>query len=233
MLFVLVTGVRHVGGRPNQCALHTGQKYDATLSAWNTKGTVKKVKAMWITISICYQFAQQHNGLELCVAELKGNVDYTAAESLKITTVAFVTEQMTSVSLVIIKGPEIGSIDATVALASRSTYTTYHIIKPLFKLYYTEFIIFAWWPAAAAVRAYLLELEYGSGRRCLPAAKEGAQHVQIHQKLRRAIRNYRQWKQQEGQQQLPQWQQSSWSNFMTLKSIMKCVLFCTVTLGEL
>ncbi|XP_017855636.1 PREDICTED: sodium-independent sulfate anion transporter isoform X1 [Drosophila arizonae] len=64
--------------------------------------------------------SQKHNGLELCVAELKGNVDYTAAESLNIKTVAFVTEQKTmmekTVALVIIKGSDIGSIDSTVAL---------------------------------------------------------------------------------------------------------------------
>ncbi|EDW58383.1 sodium-independent sulfate anion transporter [Drosophila virilis] len=59
---------------------------------------------------------QKHNGLELCLAELKGDVDYTAAEYLKTTTVAHVTEQTDTVRLMIIKGPEIRSIDATVAL---------------------------------------------------------------------------------------------------------------------
>lgn len=60
----------------------------------------------------------QYNNIELCVAEIKGNVDYTASEYLKSEIVAHVTEQMGAVKLVVIKGAEITSIDATVALVS-------------------------------------------------------------------------------------------------------------------
>jgi len=66
---------------------------------------------------------QQHNGIELCLAELKGNVDYTGAEYLKTTIVTHVTEHMSSVIMVVIKGAEINSIDATVADVSNQTPT--------------------------------------------------------------------------------------------------------------
>jgi len=70
---------------------------------------------------MCLPFHQQHNGIELCLAELKGSVDYTAAEYLKTTIVTHVTEHMGSGSLVVIKGAEINSIDATVAAVSNQT----------------------------------------------------------------------------------------------------------------
>lgn len=68
---------------------------------------------------------KQHNNVELSVAEIKGNVDYTASEYLKSAIVAHVTEQMGAVTLVVIKGAEISSIDATVALVSNRTHSKF------------------------------------------------------------------------------------------------------------
>lgn len=65
----------------------------------------------------------QHNNIELSVAEIKGNVDYTASEYLKSEIVAHVAEQMGAVTLVVIKGAELSSIDATVALVSKPKNT--------------------------------------------------------------------------------------------------------------
>lgn len=50
-------------------------------------------------------------------------MDYTASEYLKSAIVAHVTEQMGAVTLVVIKGAEISSIDATVALVSNRTHS--------------------------------------------------------------------------------------------------------------
>ncbi|XP_032596070.1 sodium-independent sulfate anion transporter isoform X2 [Drosophila grimshawi] len=90
---------------------------------------------------------QKHNGIELCLAELKGSVDYTAAEYLKSTTVARVTEEErtdSSIGLVIIKGDEIRSIDATVALNIIS-------LRDELKLLRCELICWNWNVAAAGV----------------------------------------------------------------------------------
>ncbi|XP_034660413.1 sodium-independent sulfate anion transporter [Drosophila subobscura] len=59
---------------------------------------------------------QKYNGVELSLADLKGSIDYSAAEYLKTAIVSHVTSQQGAISLVIIKGDEIGSIDTTVAL---------------------------------------------------------------------------------------------------------------------
>lgn len=52
-------------------------------------------------------------------------MDYTASEYLKSAIVAHVTEQMGAVTLVVIKGAEISSIDATVALVSNRTHSKF------------------------------------------------------------------------------------------------------------
>ncbi|KAH8402665.1 hypothetical protein KR215_004389, partial [Drosophila sulfurigaster] len=90
---------------------------------------------------------QKHNGIELCLAELKGSVDYTAAEYLKITIVTHVTERHMgngNVSLVIIKGAEINSIDATVAATIVS-------LQEDLKLLQCDLICWNWNLAAAGV----------------------------------------------------------------------------------
>ncbi|XP_062121647.1 sodium-independent sulfate anion transporter [Drosophila sulfurigaster albostrigata] len=90
---------------------------------------------------------QKHNGIELCLAELKGSIDYTAAEYLKITIVTHVTERHMgngNVSLVIIKGAEINSIDATVAATIVS-------LQEDLKLLQCDLICWNWNLAAAGV----------------------------------------------------------------------------------
>ncbi|KAH8358547.1 hypothetical protein KR093_000852, partial [Drosophila rubida] len=74
---------------------------------------------------------QKHNGIELCLAELKGSVDYTAAEYLKTTIVTHVTEQTGNgnVSVVVIKGAEINSIDATVAATIVSLHEDLKVLQ--------------------------------------------------------------------------------------------------------
>lgn len=58
------------------------------------------------------------------MADLKGSVDYAAAEYLKMSLVSHVTQRNSEGSapttLVVIKGHEIASIDTTVALVSAS-----------------------------------------------------------------------------------------------------------------
>ncbi|XP_026840279.1 sodium-independent sulfate anion transporter isoform X1 [Drosophila persimilis] len=59
---------------------------------------------------------QKYNGMELSLADLKGSVDYSAAEYLKTAILSHVTGRQGAITLVVIKGDEIGSIDTTVAL---------------------------------------------------------------------------------------------------------------------
>ncbi|XP_017848938.1 sodium-independent sulfate anion transporter isoform X2 [Drosophila busckii] len=87
---------------------------------------------------------QKHNGLVIALGELKGNVDYTAAEYLKTAIVEHVTEQQGAIALVIIKGSEINSIDATVALNLVS-------LREDLRLLQCELIFSNWQLAAAGV----------------------------------------------------------------------------------
>ncbi|KAH8312872.1 hypothetical protein KR044_013392, partial [Drosophila immigrans] len=87
---------------------------------------------------------QKHNGIELSVAELKGSVDYTAAEYLKTTIVTHVTRHMGNVSLVVIKGAEINSIDATVAATIVSLHEDLNLL-------HCDLICWNWNLAAAGV----------------------------------------------------------------------------------
>ncbi|XP_032311649.1 sodium-independent sulfate anion transporter isoform X2 [Drosophila ananassae] len=66
---------------------------------------------------------EKYNGIELTVADIKGSVDYAAAEYLKLRIVSHVTNQKDTAAaptLVVIKGHEIASIDTTVALNLKS-----------------------------------------------------------------------------------------------------------------
>ncbi|KAM8706994.1 hypothetical protein ACLKA7_011148 [Drosophila subpalustris] len=87
---------------------------------------------------------QKHNGIELCLTELKGSVDYTGAEYLKTTIVTHVTEHMGDVTLVVIKGAEINSIDATVAATIVSLREDLRLLK-------CDLICWNWSMAAAGV----------------------------------------------------------------------------------
>ncbi|KAH8408021.1 hypothetical protein KR222_011108, partial [Zaprionus bogoriensis] len=72
---------------------------------------------------------QKYKNVELSMAELKGNVDYTACEHLKIAIVSHVTEQPGAVTLVVLRGEEIGSIDATVALSIVSLHEDLKLLQ--------------------------------------------------------------------------------------------------------
>lgn len=89
----------------------------------------------------CWSHQTQHSNVELSVAEIKGNVDYTASEYLKSAIVAHVTEQMGAVTLVVIKGAEISSIDATVALVSNRTHSKFSPPYSLFTLSLLQSIV--------------------------------------------------------------------------------------------
>ncbi|XP_030371577.1 sodium-independent sulfate anion transporter [Scaptodrosophila lebanonensis] len=87
---------------------------------------------------------QKYNGFALCLGELKGNVDYSAAEYLKISIVNYVTEQAGAITHVVIKGAEISSIDSTVALNLLS-------LREDLALLQCELICWNWTIAAAGV----------------------------------------------------------------------------------
>lgn len=59
------------------------------------------------------------------MADIKGSVDYAAAEYLKLSIVSHVTNQKETAAaptLVVIKGHEIASIDTTVALVTAALF---------------------------------------------------------------------------------------------------------------
>ncbi|KAH8338368.1 hypothetical protein KR059_001622 [Drosophila kikkawai] len=71
----------------------------------------------------CSLEVQKFNGIEVTMADLKGSVDYAAAEYLKTTIMSHVTARngdSGTCSLVVIRGHEIASIDTTVALNLKS-----------------------------------------------------------------------------------------------------------------
>lgn len=150
-------------------------------------------------------------------------MDYTAAEYLKTTIVTHVTEHMGSGSLVVIKGAEINSIDATVAAVSNQTPKQTIGKTNDFRFCCTDYCFTTRRSQTTAVRSHLLELECGSCRRCLPSAKEVAQHVQVHKKLYGINRNDSTWREWEGERK-----QTRFSYCLRLKSTIKCRLFCTV-----
>ncbi|XP_068153728.1 LOW QUALITY PROTEIN: sodium-independent sulfate anion transporter [Drosophila tropicalis] len=87
---------------------------------------------------------QKYNNMQLTLAELKGNVDYSAAEYLKTVIVSHVTSQAGATKLMVIKGNEINSIDATVALNLVSLREDLSLLK-------CELICWNWSIAAAGV----------------------------------------------------------------------------------
>ncbi|KAH8232197.1 hypothetical protein KR032_001742, partial [Drosophila birchii] len=71
----------------------------------------------------CSLEIQKFNGMEVTIADIKGSVDYAAAEYLKTTILSHVTgenNKNATSTLVVIKGHEISSIDTTVALNLKS-----------------------------------------------------------------------------------------------------------------
>ncbi|KAH8382602.1 hypothetical protein KR009_004301, partial [Drosophila setifemur] len=80
-----------------------------------------------------YLETEKFNGIQLTIADLKGSVDYAAAEYLKSAIVSHVTnrdgDNTSPTSLVVIKGHEIASIDTTVALNLKSLREDLALLK--------------------------------------------------------------------------------------------------------
>ncbi|XP_033166350.1 sodium-independent sulfate anion transporter [Drosophila mauritiana] len=76
---------------------------------------------------------EKFNGIEVTMADLKGSVDYAAAEYLKMSIVSHVTQRNSEggapTTLVVIKGHEIASIDTTVALNLKSLREDLALLK--------------------------------------------------------------------------------------------------------
>ncbi|XP_039494373.1 sodium-independent sulfate anion transporter [Drosophila santomea] len=80
-----------------------------------------------------YLATEKFNGVEVTMADLKGSVDYAAAEYLKMSIVSHVTQRNSEggapTTLVVIKGHEIASIDTTVALNLKSLREDLALLK--------------------------------------------------------------------------------------------------------